>query len=153
MFDEKSVSQLIAILSKKKDMVLSLLDITKKQDEIVGSNDLRSLNRCLNERQVIIGKLEALQKDLLALREEYTPYAWLLPRDNQSKLAVSGLEEEIDSMLREIQGLDQETASKVKEYSHTLQAELKRNNDNKMTISKYNFSDAVLQPEMFDKKG
>jgi hypothetical protein len=151
-FSDKEYTQLTALLEQTQTQILCYSELTRKQLEILESDDADALLKNLEERQTVINGINRLQQKASLLLQLYDHYKTLAAAHDRKVQRVDGLLDQARDALRAIQINDAKNLEKAKQNRDRYGAEVKRLSKSKKSIKLYNQTDFLSGPVFFDNK-
>ena len=155
---EERIKYLLQLSEAKLVLMTNLLEATKEQREILSKEAEESLDASLQKRQVIMGKIDILDKEFL---EKYNIVKKELGIENLEDFhgdLPAGFKElkakaiEIMKKIEEIQSIDQSNQVKLKENMEKLQGDIRSLRNSKKAVSGYREYQGEMPSIFIDKK-
>lgn len=159
MTPETYMERLISVSSKKKQLLLDMLLLTKAQAETINEDGIDDLDKLISDKQSKIDEIDKLD-------EEFGVYFFRLKRE----LGIKSLDElrspgikgalelkecigQIMDIIKEISCLEQHNSAMAKGLLNNFGHEIKKINEGKKTTNAYGQSPVIQAPSYFvDKK-
>ena len=138
---------MIDLSMKKKEYLLEILELSKKQETIIEEDKLDELDNILKEKEKIMGKIDVLDSEFLTVYnnvkdEENIDSFENLPIERYENLKdLKAIVNEINNILNTLTILDKNNISKMKANLEKTQADLKNVKLGKRAYKGYGYGD------------
>lgn len=150
MFLPSDYARMMELLKQQKAFLKDFLEITTSLPPLIENEDSSPLQKALDDRQAIIGRVEGLCREANPLLGRYhalTPYS---QKGMEEKKAASALQDEIQGLLAQIESADQKNQEEVRGRMEYYKAEMLRVKNTKEGAKAYTQGAAVFGSEHFD---
>ncbi|NLV88345.1 MAG: flagellar protein FlgN [Tissierellia bacterium] len=143
----ENISRMIDLSMKKKEYLLEILELSKKQETIIEEDKLDELDNILKEKEKIMGKIDVLDSEFLTVYnnvkdEENIDSFENLPIERYENLKdLKAIVNEINNILNTLTILDKNNISKMKANLEKTQADLKNVKLGKRAYKGYGYGD------------
>ncbi len=131
--------QLVGILQLKKEWLTKMRELTEQCGVLIKNDDVVAFSQTLEEREGIIGKIDAFSKTEKQI-----------PDTHDAQIVV--LKQEIRGIIQEIIRLDEQNEALAREKIELYKADLKNLNQKKEGIGKYKNAYQKNDAFYFDEK-
>ena len=131
--------QLVGKLQLKKEWLTKMRELTEQCGVLIKNDDVDAFSQSLEEREGIIGKIDAFSKTEMQI-----------PDTHDAQIVV--LKQEIRGIIQEIIRLDEQNEALAREKIELYKADLKNLNQKKEGIGKYKNAYQKNDAFYFDEK-
>ena len=143
----ENIGKMIELSMKKKEYLLDILDLTKKQENIIEEDKLDELDNILQEKEKLMGKIDDLDGEFLTVynhikEEEKIDSFEKLPIERYENVKeLKAIVNEINNILNTLTILDKNNINKMKANLEKTQSELKNVKVGKRAYKGYSYGD------------
>ncbi len=131
--------QLLGILQLKKEWLTKMRELTEQSGNLLKNDDVDAFSKSLEEREGIIGKIDAFSK----MEKQ-------IPDTHDAQILV--LKQEIRGIIQEIIRLDEQNEALARQKIELYKVDLKNLNQKKKGIGKYKNAYQKNDAFYFDEK-
>src|SRR5690554_6278585 len=127
----ENIGKMIELSMKKKEYLLDILDLTKKQENIIEEDKMDELDNIIQEKEKLMGKIDDLDCEFLTVNnqikeEEKIDSFEKLPIERYENVKeLKAIVNEINNILNTLTILDKNNINKMKANLEKTQSELK----------------------------
>jgi hypothetical protein len=158
MHRQDIINQMIALSKKKYDLLIKLKGLSEKQNEAFGEERLDSVEKILNEKDVIISNISSIDEEFLkhsGMIKQLLGINSLTELENtnvEGRQELKALIEEISNLVEAIIDIEKQGQSLAVEMKKSFSKEIKTLNSGKKITSAYNNKPLNNPSYFFDKK-